>query len=111
ASPARFGHAAPRNRGCRVGRRCGLAGASLFRRPPSERSMQLLPHSALQCLYLRVFLSRRRPAWDAVVTEVANGQGLSSACSHKLDPARLFSSPLALEVLESSNMVDLDFDV
>ena len=70
--------------------------------------MQLLPHSALQCLYLRALLSSTASGVDVVVAETANGQGLPMACGHNLDPLRLFTSPLALEAFESSNVVYLD---
>jgi hypothetical protein len=48
------------------------------------------------------------PVVDCCVASSANDQGLALARSHMLDPSGLGSPPVAPQVLEGADVVDLD---
>ena len=80
----------------------------LFHPALPEPRLRLSEYAALQCFPVRDNVSCRTSRMDVGVTRLADDQRFALARRHDCDPKRPFGLPLAPQVLERSNMVDLN---
>src|SRR3954463_14291505 len=92
----------------RVGRRRGPAEWRAFSvGPPPNRACEF-PGTRLSSVRSVIVVPHRASMVDVGVASLADDQGLAPACAHGRRPGWPGRLPLALEVLQSPDVVDLD---
>jgi len=79
-----------------------------FAIPPSEPRLRLLEYPALQYLFHYGVPLGWFATMDGRMAATADHQGLTSAVCHHLDPEGRVGSPMAPQVFQGSDVMDLD---